>query len=285
MGRFLDAPPEHREHLDQLPGRLEQVLVRGMALEPQARFESCGALIRAAEEASEGSPKLNDQQVREIVQRATELEAETPASEHALSLGGVEQVAAQVGIPPEHVRQAAMDIERARSAPIAERNTHSRGDSVAVERTIQGEVGRSLHEAVVAEIQASLGIVGHVSNVGQGMTWSPAAAGIEERKIVVTLTPRDGATRLHVEERFEFGGPRMMIPASGAFLGLMSTALVLASFGFMESAWAMIPVVLAGMTGGALGANGYLGWQRNRRGPELEALADRIALLGEDGGS
>jgi tRNA A-37 threonylcarbamoyl transferase component Bud32 len=285
MGRFLDAPAEHRGHLDELPGRLEQVLVRGMALEPRMRFESCGALIRAAEAASEGSPKLNDQQVRDIVQRATELEVEDHGHERALSLGGVEQVAAQVGIPPERVRQAAMDVERARTAPLAERNAQSRGDSVAVERTIPAEVGPSRHEAVVAEIQASLGIVGHVSNVGQGMTWSPAAAGIEERKIVVTLTPRDGTTRIHVEERFEFGGPRMMIPAGGAFIGLMSMATVLASFGFMESPWAIIPVVLAGLTGGALGANGYLGWQRNRRGPELEALADRIAQLGEDGGS
>jgi hypothetical protein len=137
----------------------------------------------------------------------------------------------------------------------------------------------------VREIQTSLGIVGHVSNVGQSLTWRPAAAGIEERKIVVTVTPRDGTTRIHVEERFEFGGPRMMIPAGGAFIGLMSMALVLAGFGFMESAWATLPVVLAGLTGGALGANGYLLWQRNRRGPELEALADRIALLGEEGGS
>jgi serine/threonine protein kinase len=285
MGRFLDAPPEHREHLDDLPGRLEQVLVRGMALEPQARFESCGALVRAAESASEGSPKLNEQQVREIVQRATELEAEAAPEERVLSLGGVEQVAAQVGIPPGQVRQAAMEVERARKVPLAERTTRSQSDSVAVERTIRGEVGPSLHEAVVGEIQASLGIVGHVSNVGQSLTWSPAAAGIEERKIVVTLTPRDGTTRIHVEERFEFGGARMMIPAAGAFLSLMSMALVLAGLGFMESAWATLPVVLAGITGGALGANGYLFWQRNRRGPELAALADRIALLGEAGGS
>jgi serine/threonine protein kinase len=285
MGRFFDAPPEHREQLDQLPGRLEQVLVRGMALEPQARFESCGALVREAEAALEGSPKLNDQQVREIVQRATELEVEAPADERALSLGGVEQVAAQVGIPPERVRQAAMDIERTPDAPVALQTTRSRSDSVAVERLILGEMGPSLHEVLVREIQTSLGIVGHVSNVGQSLTWSPAAAGIEERKIVVTVTPRDGTTRIHVEERFEFGGPRMMIPAGGAFIGLMSMALVLAGFGFMESAWATLPVVLAGLTGGALGANGYLLWQRNRRGPELEALADRIALLGEEGGS
>ena len=73
----------------------------------------------------------------------------------------------------------------------------------------------------------------------------------------------------------------MMIPAAGAFLGLMSMMLVLAGLGFMESAWAILPVVLAGITGGALGANGYLLWQRNRRRPELEALADRISLLGE----
>ncbi len=285
MGRFLDAPLEHRAHLDRLPGRLEQVLVRGMALEPGARFESCGALIRAAEAASEGSRKLNDQQVREIVQRATELEVEPPGSEHALSLGGVEQVAAQVGIPPERVRQAAMEVECARKAPLTERPNPSRSDAVAVERTVPGEMGPLLHEAVVGEIQASLGIVGHVSNVGQSLTWSPAAAGIEERKIVVTVTPRGGSTRIHVEERFEFGGPRMMIPAGGAFIGLISMTLVLAGFGFMESAWAMLPVVLAGLTGGALGANGYLGWQRNRRGPELEALADRLALLGEDAGS
>ncbi|NIN71703.1 MAG: protein kinase, partial [Gemmatimonadetes bacterium] len=34
LGRFLDAPPEHRERLDGLPGRIEQTLVKALAARP-----------------------------------------------------------------------------------------------------------------------------------------------------------------------------------------------------------------------------------------------------------
>ncbi|UCC49393.1 MAG: serine/threonine protein kinase, partial [Gemmatimonadota bacterium] len=40
LGRFIDAPPKHRECLDGLPGRVEQVLVRALAVRPADRFAS-----------------------------------------------------------------------------------------------------------------------------------------------------------------------------------------------------------------------------------------------------
>ncbi|NIU19339.1 MAG: serine/threonine protein kinase, partial [Actinobacteria bacterium] len=55
VGRFLDAPPDHRERLDSLPGRVEQVLVKGLAVRPADRFSGPLQFADALAVAAEGS--------------------------------------------------------------------------------------------------------------------------------------------------------------------------------------------------------------------------------------
>ncbi|NIR00531.1 MAG: hypothetical protein GTN78_10070, partial [Gemmatimonadales bacterium] len=45
LGRFVDAPPHHRERLDLLPGHVEQTLVRAMRLRPEDRFLTAGEFV------------------------------------------------------------------------------------------------------------------------------------------------------------------------------------------------------------------------------------------------
>ena len=71
-------------------------------------------------------------------------------------------------------------------------------------------------ERLVDEIQSTLGIVGHVSVVGGSLTWSPAAPGTESRKLVITITPQSGKTHIHIEERFEMSGWRIIAGLNSA---------------------------------------------------------------------
>jgi len=50
--------------------------------------------------------------VQEIVKRASELEVTTPTGSGAMTIGGVEALAAEVGIAPDTVRAAAASLRR-----------------------------------------------------------------------------------------------------------------------------------------------------------------------------
>ena len=50
VGRFIQAPPHHRERLDRLPGFVETTLVHAMRLQPGDRFLTAGEFAQELEE-------------------------------------------------------------------------------------------------------------------------------------------------------------------------------------------------------------------------------------------
>ncbi len=295
LGRFIDAAPGHRPLLDLLPGRVEQVLTRALALRPADRFASPGEFTEALALVAEHGGKLGDEEVRQIIERAVELESEgslragaaETAESGALSLGGVEQVAAEVGIPPERVRQAARELEQP-LPPVRSYEGYELGlppppapggapqSTLVAERVVQGEVPPSAHLALVEVIQSSLGVLGHVSSVGSGLTWSPAAPGMDDRKVVVTVTPRDGQTTVHVEERLELSGWRLVAPGWGSAGGALLALLAITALG--ASIPAVVALVLLFATaGGVVTANSIKSTLADWRAPEIRELADRLA--------
>jgi hypothetical protein len=286
LGRFVDAAPEHRQRLDGLPGRVEQTLVKALAVRPDRRFATPVEFADALTAAAAGSVKLSDSQVRKILERAAELEATRPTEEGALSIGAVEQVAAEVGIPPELVREAARELARPAGSDVPKRGeTAARlpephRDRVAIDRTVEWEIQESEHEALVSEIQGTLGIVGHVSVVGGTLTWSPAASGEGVRRVIVTVTRDVGRTRIHVEEHLVFTEWRgVVIGASGVAGGFLGALLGLALEGGDPSPLILLPAAL-GMSWGIFASRHFMMQNlREVRRPELEELADRLAAL------
>jgi hypothetical protein len=287
LGRLVDALPAHRERLDRLPGRVEQVLTRGLALRRADRLATPGAFADALTEASRGTEKLSDGEVRAILERAAELEIERPVTGAALSMGAVEQVAAEVGIPPARVRQAARELQlpEASETPaehLAESSdVELRKSTLFVDRVVDGEVPSSAYPAIVDEIQATLEMVGHVSTVGSRFTWSPAAPGAEGRHIVVTITPRDGQTRIHVAERLELAGWKMFAPGWGAAAGGLVGLAILSLGAARTGAGVFVLLVLLAVAGAILTARGIIKSTANWRMPDLQKLADRLAALAE----
>ena len=58
-----------------------------------------------------GNRLYSDKEIGALIQRATELHEEASDSQdHALSLEDVEHIASDLGISPEHVRSAALEL-------------------------------------------------------------------------------------------------------------------------------------------------------------------------------
>src|SRR3989441_7007904 len=107
-GRFLEATASHRLRLTEAGSRLEGALVHALAIRLDQRTLTPGALIdELSGAASPPRRRYSRGEVQEIVKRASELEATTPTAGGAMTLGGVEALAAEVGIASRVVRAAA----------------------------------------------------------------------------------------------------------------------------------------------------------------------------------
>src|SRR3989440_451847 len=110
-GRFLEATATHRTRLSDAAGaRVEGALVRGLAIRHDQRTATPAALIDELSGATVPRRRYSGGEVQEIVQRAAELEATAPTAGGAMTIGGVEALAAEVGIARDVVRAAVQSL-------------------------------------------------------------------------------------------------------------------------------------------------------------------------------
>jgi hypothetical protein len=211
-------------------------------------------------------------------------------------MGAVEQVAAQVGIPPEHVREAAKELKpsatsralsRAEPQPIPaaggewRKQKAGRWNQLVTDHVIDGEVPESAYGTLVEQIHTTLGVAGHASVVGGALTWSPAAHSERTRAVVITVTPRRGQTTIHIAETLEIRGFRKLIfPAAGLSGGAFA-ALIAEGIGMGEPAGPMFALAAVG-AGIAAAFHGMTKMDADEKGPQLAALARRLGDLAED---
>jgi hypothetical protein len=116
VGRFLDASPEHRERLDELPGRVEQVLSKALAMRPSDRFVTPVEFVDALAAATERDrARYSDIRAHEIINRAVELQASRSTVTDGLPTSVLEEVAVEVGIPPQRVHEALAELGQRQS--------------------------------------------------------------------------------------------------------------------------------------------------------------------------
>lgn len=283
LGRFVDATAEHRSRLDALPGRVEQALVQALAMRPSDRFSTPGDFVEALEAATEERERYSDAELRAILSRAAQLQAEQPTEDGAHSIGSVEQIAAAVGIPPARVQEAVRQLEaRTGPEPVAPppRPKPAReAKRLVVERTVQGEILETAYIGIVEEIRATLATVGFVSlYFGGSLAWKTTPTDEAGRSIEITIAVQGGKTNIRIDERLDLTGARALLPplgtAGGGALG------IIISLAMGGNDWAMIlPAGLLGIWGGVLTASTLISKDSKRRKPQLEALADRLATL------
>jgi hypothetical protein len=281
-GRLAAAPAAHRHTFDLLPSYVEGALVRGLAVRPDQRTATPTALMQELSQPG-ARRRYGDAEVRDLVRRASELEVTAPTVDSSMTIGGVERLAAEAGIDPARVREAAALVEAAQ-----EPEPHPWWSRViggptrlVVERVVTGEVPDAEFPVLVDEIRRTLGDVGLVSALGRTMTWTTArAAG--GRNLQISVSVRAGRTRVLVLDRLGdlqgglFGG--VMGGLGGGGMGPI-IAVAVEALKVPHVLFAAIPLWLLTVFAGTRSLYYHIVSGRKRK---LDALADRLATLARD---
>ena len=274
--------------------QVEQVLVKALAIRPEDRFASPGEFAQALTRAASGTTRLDPDTTREVLERASELDRESPTVEGALSIGTIEQFAAEAGIAPDHVRAAIPQVGPAAASPTAAVSPGSvvsasgteidrKAEKVSAQRLVDGEVPASEHEALVSEIQRALGQAGHATSLGRSFTWTSTSQGAGDPLILVSIATEEGRSRILVEQSPANDFRKLLVPAlaapGGAVVGMvLATLLTGGDTGATAGGIALVVTGATFATGSAMTA-AHAMWARfrNRSIPRVEQLADRLA--------
>jgi hypothetical protein len=252
-----------------------------LAIRRRDRFATPSEFAEALASASVSTSLLHDDDVSRLLARAAELDATHNAEEPALSIGGVEQIAAQVGIPPARIREAASDLPPAPGALVPRRGVVTREppgwpNTLVVEHVVDGELDTSAYEDIVATIHSTLNLVGHSSTLGHALHWTCVPSSSSDRDVRITVSQADGKTTIHIEEHLGLRGTFQFAPGLGMAGGAVLGALVGSIFGGTDASIGMM-VVLCAAGGAVTAARFALSAKCNNRSPDLRMLADRIA--------
>jgi hypothetical protein len=305
-GRFLEAPASHRRTLDTLPDPVEPALVRAMAIRSEQRTATPQAL---AEELNGGASRLpapsararderpvparrrfSDGEVQEVLKRAAELDLAQPTGSGALTIGAIQQAAAEAGIDPALVRAAAAALRspspsgstspQDKLVPFTAQWVAGGPTRISVERVVQGELSESDCAYLIDDVRGVLGIMGIVGSLGRTVTFvAQRSGGALGRDLQVSLTMRGGQTRINIREGLGqlaggiFGG--ICGGAGGGGLGpIIGLTASLAKSPVL--ALALVPLWLAGVFATARSVYHYNSMRRVR---QLNDLGDRLAAL------
>ena len=199
-GRFMHLSAGHRNKLDLFPGRVEQALTKGLAIRPEERFGSPSEFVEALERSTSPTKKLDNAEVDKILARASEFDADENPDAAALSMGGIEQVAAQVGIAPEQVRKAAMVADEP-SVEIGRGGYFGVNGKIYLDKVVEAETSPELYGVLLNEVRSEIGQAGQVSETfDKSLLWEGRLASVSARKVQLQVQPCDGGTRIQIKE-------------------------------------------------------------------------------------
>jgi hypothetical protein len=154
------------------------------------------------------SRRYTDEEVRQLLNRAAELEAEgttLPAKVTGPTLAELEGIASEAGINPALIRQAANELDSPTVGfpAVTPDASGVLGAPLAFElqRTVPGEVPNSTLERLVPLIQRVAEGVGHPSLLGRTLSWQSESPQ-KLRMLQISASVGRGETRLSIEERY-----------------------------------------------------------------------------------
>jgi hypothetical protein len=196
--QFLKAPPPHRERFAGLPGAVERALVRALAIDPDERFSTPDEFVAALREQTLPKRRFGEREAQQLIRKAADLEAAEPTAEADYSLTGVKQLAAEVDIPSRHVQAAAQVMDEV-VAPVPRLLGIPVGTNLS--RRVNGEVPESEYPILLEMIQETLGEAGRIeATLGKTLAWSTEGTGDKTQVTRVTVSPRDGSTKVTISE-------------------------------------------------------------------------------------
>jgi hypothetical protein len=237
--------------------------------------------------ATEPGPirRFSEEQTDAILRRAAELQAtgaQTSAADRGLTIPEMERLARGAGLDPALVRRAADEVgtsgrtaSRALGAPVR----------LVLERVIEGELEEAAWEAMVGEIQQTIGSPGYPSRVGRTRTWSVTTPTSQQgiRVVSITATMQHGQTVIRADESLHhlvgalFGGIGGGLGGGGMGVGFG------VGLGVFQSLPAALAIVVACLGGSYVLARTLFVRSARRRAAELSGLLDRLVALAGPG--
>ncbi len=308
-GRFLEAPASHRRSLDTLPESVEPALVRAMAIRLEQRTGSPQALAAELTGGAAAPPapastglrvrderpapakrRFSDGEVQEVLKRAADLDAAQPTQSGALTIGAIQQAAAEAGIDPALVRSAAAALHSPtpsgstspteKLVPFTAQWVAGGPTRISVERMVQGELSEADCAYLIDDVRGVLGIMGIVGSLGRTVSFvAQRSGGGLGRDLQVSITMRGGRTRISIREGLGqlagaiFGGIGGGAGGGGLgpLMGISAGVFHLPLIGLV-----ILPFWLATVYATARSVYHYSSTRRVR---QLNDLGDRLAAL------
>lgn len=211
-----------------------------------------------------------EREVADLIERAVERQqqARQKAPGETLSLAEIERIAAEAGIDPAHIREAAGEMD-AVGKTLKRESGHTK-TTVFVERWIDAPLTPEAWEDAVISLQGQHGADasmwmgksagGTVQKVGNAYEWRHTSSmGVQT---TVTASPRDGRTRLRITQLVGLASPKTegilyaLMPAMLAALPMLplinslTDSTPLAFVGALMTfliAWAILAPIITGL--------------------------------------
>lgn len=159
---------------------------------------------------SDQERKYDDREVGEILRKAMHPEPTKALQRRdGLSLVELKSIAAEVGIDPERVEQAALTLVSARGSavnPVLGGPTH-----IEFEARVPGEIRPSDTPEVLALVRRATGHQGEVNEVHGTLEWS---ANTDMGSRLVTVSPGDGHSTIRAMARLGQGAILAYLPSA-----------------------------------------------------------------------
>lgn len=232
----------------------------------------------------------NEKELRALIQRATELHEEASGgSERSLSLEEIEHIASELGLPPEYMRTAALELENRDNSD----NKFSLwGAPFIIDQTrvVEGTMTEEQWQHIVLELRRFSGRTGKASEVGSAREWTHALGesdeGISFTRTQVTLRPEQGQTSIQIRKRY--GGIAVAAYLGTFFFSTLLTIFTIEAFDGMGLPDLVNFAILGGVVFGALAVvRGSISLWARRQKERLKRLTNLLhqtfsASLSED---
>jgi hypothetical protein len=181
--------------------------------------------------------RYDEKEVALLLERAAQLQRATPTvrDPSGLTLRELEEIAAEAGLDPGMLRQAAAELEAGRDPGFSGRVGRLAGAPLKLvfERVVPGEVSEAAFPELLHLVHSAADLPGQASQVGRTFSWTSSDPS-NLRQLHVLVAASGGNTRIRIEERYlglagaVFGGGLggAGFGVGGAVGGVIGAALV-----------------------------------------------------------
>jgi hypothetical protein len=163
---------------------------------------------------------FTDDELALIIRRAALLQAASPEGRH--SLAEIQAIAAEVGIPPELVTQAAADLASRSRRPWVSRLLFGPSSRLTLAASAGSPASPAAFPGLLELLRAHVGSVGQARQIGQALEWRTACQNSD-----LTVTVASGVDRTTLQVDLDTRGwhrlPYILAAVAGGYAGLIAS--------------------------------------------------------------